>query len=79
MIKTLSIVAMAGLFSVSVAGLSFADEKVIPVPVAPTLPDVRGEVKKEIKGLKGKATQMKEDAVKAVTPPIIAPTSGEKK
>lgn len=82
MIKKLSIVAMAGLFSVSAAGLGFADEKVIPVPVTPAMPDVRGEVKKEIKDVKSKAKQMKEEAVKAVTPPIMAPvpaTSGEKK
>ncbi|VUZ86070.1 histone [Candidatus Methylomirabilis lanthanidiphila] len=73
MIKKLSIVAMAGLFSVSAAGLGFADEKVIPVPVTPAMPDVRGEVKKEIKDVKSKAKQMKEQATTAVTPTVVAP------
>ncbi len=76
MMKKLGIVVMAGLFSVSVAGLSFADEKpqaVPATPTAPTLPDVGKAVKEEAKRVKKKAATMKEEATTAVTPPILVP------
>ena len=77
MMKKLGIVAMAGFFTVSVAGLSFADEpKPAAAPAAtnaPALPDVGKEIKGEMKGIKKKAGKMKEEAVIAVTPPIVAP------
>ncbi|MCZ7624950.1 MAG: hypothetical protein M5R38_03135 [Candidatus Methylomirabilis sp.] len=80
MMKKLGIVMMAGLFTVSVAGLSFADEKAAPSPAVigtPALPDVRKEVKEEMKSIKGKAKQMKEQATTAVTPPIVGPVPTE--
>ena len=77
MMKKLGIVVMAGLFTVSVAGLSVADEKkagTAPASTtAPTLPDVGKEVKGEVKAIKKKATTMKEEATKAVLPPILTP------
>jgi len=77
MMKKLGIVVMAGLFTVSVAGLSVADEKkagTAPASTtAPTLPDVGKEVKGEVKAIKKKATTMKEETTTAVTAPIVAP------
>ncbi|MBI2883417.1 MAG: histone [Candidatus Methylomirabilis oxyfera] len=76
MMKKLGIVVMAGLFSVSVAGLSFADEKKSAAPAAPAAtgapanPCAGKEMKKEEK--KGKKTAKKP----AETP---APAAPEKK
>ena len=77
MMKKLVFVMTAAFFSISVAGLSFADEpKPAAAPAAtgvPALPNVGKEIKGEMKSIKKKAGKMKEEAVTAVTPPIVAP------
>ena len=89
MMKKLGIVVMAGLFSFSVAGLSFADEmkgemkgmKHDAAPAttgAPANPCAGKEMKKE--GKKGKKAAKKSDEKKATaTPAAPAPATPEKK
>ncbi len=76
MMKKLGIVVMAGLFSVSVAGLSFADEKkpaapAAPAAAAPANPCVGA--KKEEPKKKAAAKKADKKAEEAPTPAPAAP------
>lgn len=72
MMKKLGIVVMAGLFSVSVAGLSFADEK--KHDAAPAATATKEEAKKDEKTATKKAAK-KADKKAAEAPAAGAPAS----
>lgn len=72
MMKKLGIVVMAGLFSISVAGLSFADEKkaAAPAPAAPAAEKAAPAAAAGEKEMKPKKTKK---AAKKAAPKVEAP------
>ena len=82
MMKKLGIVVMTAFFSVSVAGLSFADEKKAAAPAAPavekaapTKPTDVKEVQQGPKRVRGGSIQMRKTTTMAV--PAAAPAPAQ--